>query len=142
MKLQAVARGHEAEMKIEQFEDIQAWQLARQLARSVYRLTRRSPFFRDFALKDQIQRAAGSAMHNIAEGFDADSNTEFARFLRYSQRSCTEIQSQHYLALDEQYIDEEEFDEVYRLAARTRAAARGFANYLARNPRIPGPKTP
>ncbi len=61
-------------------------------------------FAQDFGLKGQIQRAASSSMHNIAEGFDSDTNTEFVRFLRYSRRSCSEVQSELYVALDQQYI--------------------------------------
>ena len=69
-------------------------------------------------------------MHNIAEGFDAETNAEFIRFLRYAKRSCTEVQSELYVALDEEYIDTNEFKNVYEQATRTRAAIRGFINYL------------
>lgn len=117
-------------MKIERFEDIEAWQLARELTRKVYRLTKKPHFEKDYGLKRQIQEAAGSAMHNIAEGFDAETNTEFVRFLRYSKRSCTEVQSELYVALDEAYISPAEFEEVYEQARRARAAVRGFINYL------------
>ena len=55
-------------------------------------------------MKKQIQDAAGSSMHNIAEGFDSEGNPEFIRFLRYSKRSCTEVHSELYLSLDEGYI--------------------------------------
>ena len=61
-------------MRIEPFEDIEAWQLARELTRKVYGLTKKSEFARDFGLKGQIQDAAGSSMHNIAERFDAETN--------------------------------------------------------------------
>ena len=117
-------------MKIECFEDIEAWQLARVLARKVYNLTKKPGFARDYGLKGQIQDAAGSTMHNTAEGFDSESNSEFVRFLRYSKRSCTEVQSELYVALDQQYITDNEFQEVYDHAARTRAAIRGFITYL------------
>jgi len=69
-------------------------------------------------------------MHNIAEGFDSESNAEFIRFLRYAKRSCTEVQSELYVALDEKYVSANEFNETYELAGRTRAAIRGFINYL------------
>ena len=69
-------------------------------------------------------------MHNTAEGFDAETNAEFIRFLRYAKRSCTEVQSELYVALDESYISKDEFNDVYRQATRTRAAIRGFINYL------------
>ena len=117
-------------MKIEKFEDIEAWQLARELTRKVYNLTKKSRFARDFGLKGQIQNAAGSSMHNIAEGFDAETNPEFIRFLRYTKRSCTEVQSELYVALDQQYITKAEFQDVYDHAGRTRAAIRGFIKYL------------
>lgn len=64
-------------MKIERFEDLDAWKLARRLTKKVYALTRKKEFSRDFGLKNQIRVAAGSAMHNLAEGFDADSTAEF-----------------------------------------------------------------
>jgi len=117
-------------LRIERFEDIEAWQLARELTRKVYDLTKKGKFARDFGLKGQIQDAAGSSMHNIAEGFDSETNPEFVRFLRYAKRSCTEVQSELYVALDQQYITNAEFQDVYDHAGRTRAAIRGFINYL------------
>jgi four helix bundle protein len=117
-------------MKIERFEDIEAWRLARELTRKVYRLTKKTEFSKDYGLKRQIQEASGSSMHNIAEGFDSDTNAEFIRFLRYAKRSCTEVQSELYVALDEEYISAYEFKEVYEQAGRTRAAVHGFIKYL------------
>ena len=117
-------------MRINQFEDIEAWQLARMLTRKVYGMTKKAEFARDFGLKRQIQDAAGSSMHNIAEGFDSETNPEFIRFLRYAKRSCTEVQSEFYVALDQQYITKSGFKNVYDHAGRTRAAIRGFINYL------------
>jgi four helix bundle protein len=116
-------------MRIERFEDIEAWQLARELTRKVYNLTKKPEFARDYGLKGQIQDAAGSTMHNIAEGFDSESNPEFVRFLRYAKRSCTEVQSELYVGLDQQCITNGEFHDVYDHTARTRAAIRGFIKY-------------
>lgn len=117
-------------MRIDKFENIEAWQLARELAGKVYKLTKKEHFARDFGLRGQIQNAAGSCMHNIAEGFDSESNPEFVRFLRYAKRSCTEIQSELYVAMDQQYITKTEFQDVYDHAGRTRATIRGFIKYL------------
>jgi len=117
-------------MKIERFEDIEAWQLARKLTCKVYDLTKKTNFASDFGLKRQIQDAAGSSMHNIAEGFDSETNPEFVRFLRYAKRSCTEVQSELYVALDQKYITNSEFQDVYDHAGRTRATIRGFIKYL------------
>ncbi|RPI72987.1 MAG: four helix bundle protein [Desulfobacteraceae bacterium] len=117
-------------MKIERFEDIDAWKLSRELARKIYGLTKKPEFSKDFGLKQQIQKAAGSGMHNIAEGFDSETNAEFVRFLRYAKRSCTEVQSELYVALDEAYIGSDEFNTAYEQARQARAAIRGFINYL------------
>ncbi len=117
-------------MKIERFEDIEAWQLARELAKIIYSLTSKQEFSRDFGLKNQIRDAAGSSMHNIAEGFDSGSNKEFIRFLRYAKRSSTEVQSELYVAFDQNYISTEEFGFAYKHAGRTRAAIKGWIRYL------------
>ena len=117
-------------MKIERFEDIEGWQLARELTQKVYRLTKKPGFAKDYGLKKQIQDAAGSSMHNIAEGFDSETNPEFIRFLRYAKRSCTEVQSELYVALDEEYISSGEFKYTYELDRRTRATIPGFITYL------------
>ena len=119
-------------MSIKQFEDIEAWQLARELPLDVYGLTKEPPFAKDFGLKGQIQDAAASSMHSTAVGFDSETNTEFIRLLRYAKRSCTEVQSQFYVVLDNEYITQEQFDNVYVQARRTRAAIRGFINYLVK----------
>jgi len=122
-------------MTIQRFEEIEGWQAARELVNSIYDLTMNGDFAMDFGLCDQIRRAAGSSMHNIAEGFDAGSNTEFVRFLRYSQRSCTEVKSQLYLAKDRKYISEQEFSRSYRMAETVHSKVGGFINYLLRSKR-------
>ena len=119
-------------MAIERFEDIEGWQLARELTRRVYAVTKNPAFAKDFGLRDQITRAAGSSMHNSAEGFDAGSHPEFARFLGYAQRSCTEVQSELYVALDQGYITDAEFRELYEHARLTRAKIGAFIKYLKR----------
>ncbi len=124
-------------MTIRRFEDIEGWQLARELTRQVYALAMRGAFAKDFGLRDQITRASGSVMHNIAEGFDGGSNAEFAKFLRYSQRSCSEVQSQLYVALDQAYITQDEFDSLYEQAARSHAKIGGFIRYLLTTPTSP-----
>jgi four helix bundle protein len=117
-------------MRIEKFEDIECWQLGRTLTSCIYAITKGSGFSKDFGLKDQIQRASSSVMHNIAEGFDSGSNAEFVKFLRYAQRSCTEVQSELYVALDQKYISQEQFTELYNLTQHTRSKIGAFIKYL------------
>ncbi|HYD82532.1 MAG TPA: four helix bundle protein [Opitutus sp.] len=101
---------------IERFEDIEAWQSARKLRQMVYAFTRAKPFASDFALVDQLRRAAISGGSNIAEGFERGGNREFIQFLSTAKGSVAEIKDQLYCALDENYISQIQFNEAYRLA--------------------------
>jgi four helix bundle protein len=121
-------------MKITRFEDIEGWLLARELTQEVYSICKVGAFSKDFDLRDQIQRASGSVMHNIAEGFDGGSNPEFIKFLSYAQRSATEVQSPLYIALDQKYITEQQFQELYLLTGKTKKKIGAFINYLKTTP--------
>jgi four helix bundle protein len=117
-------------MTIRRFEEIKAWQEARALTKMVYEITNDGSFARDFRLRDQIRDAAGSIMHNIAEGFGAGSDAEFLRFLRYARRSASEVQSQLYIALDQAYITDRQFHQIYNKADETKRLINGFVGYL------------
>jgi four helix bundle protein len=91
------------------FEEIEIWQKARIFNRRIWELIASGSFSKDFALIDQINRASGSVMDHIAEGFDAGSHAEFARFLSYSQRSCSEVKSQLARALDRNHTSNEQY---------------------------------
>jgi four helix bundle protein len=88
---------------------------------------------KDFRLSSQIQGAAGSVMHNIAEGFDSGTNTEFIRFLKMSRRSASEVQSELYLALDRNYIDQNNLTQAYNLATETKRLINGMIAYLRKS---------
>ncbi len=115
--------------RIERFEDLIAWQKARELTRAVYQVTRQGPFAKDFGLAGQLQRAAVSIMSNIAEGFDRGGRAEFHQFLSTAKASCAETRSLLYVALDADYLDQPTFDrflaqaeEVARMVSGLRAA--------------------
>ena len=91
-------------MQVRTFEDLEIWKDARALTREIYQLTRDSKFSNDFALRDQIRRAAVSIMSNIAEGFERGGNQEFIQFLYVAKASCGEVRSQLYVTLDQSYI--------------------------------------
>ena len=102
--------------KIEKFEDLVAWQKARELTRKIYSLTSGGQFAKDFGLRDQIRRAAVSVMSNISEGFERGSAKEFHQFLVIAKASYAEVRSQLYVALDAGYIDETIFQELNQQA--------------------------
>ncbi len=120
-------------MKITRFEDLQAWQQARVLANLIYDATDQGSFAKDFKLRDQIRGAAGSVMHNCAEGFDSGSDNEFIVFLKYARRSASEIQSEIYLALDRKYVDPSSFKQIYDKATETKKIINALIAYLRRS---------
>ena len=124
---------------ITKFEDIEAWQKGRQLKQALYRHSKRGEFSKDFALRDQIRRAAMSVTANIAEGFERGGNREFIQFLSTSKGSCGEVQDHLYTAVDEKYIAKEEFQILYAQAAEVGRLIGGFMNYL-QGSEIRGPK--
>lgn len=129
-------------MKIDKFEDIQSWQEAKELTNLVYEICKKLDFSKDFGLRDQIQKASVSIMANIAEGFDSQSDIEFIRFLNYSRCSASEVQSHLYVALEQKYINNDDFHKIYNKCKETKRLIGGFIKYLKR-PRTHdlGPRT-
>jgi four helix bundle protein len=117
-------------MKIEKFEDIESWKKAREFTKRIYAITQRTPFNKDFGLKDQIQRASVSIMANIAEGFDSGSKRNFIVFLNYAYRSASEAQSLLYVAIDLKYITDQEFHENSSQLQTIKSLIGGFIKYL------------
>ena len=117
-------------MKIKAFEEIEAWQNARQLTKEIYKISDENRFSKDWPLRDQIRRACISIMSNIAEGFDSGFKGEFLRFLNIAKRSASEVQSQLYVALDQEYIKKAEFDLIYSRLTSIRKQISGFIRYL------------
>lgn len=97
------------------FEEIQAWQKARIATKRVYQVSKNADFARDFGLCNQIRRAAVSIMANIAEGNGRRTNNDFAGFLIQAHASAAEVQSHLYIAIDLNYINQDEFKEIYDL---------------------------
>jgi four helix bundle protein len=116
------------------FEDIKAWQCARELVRAVYQTCASSALGREFGLKEQLCRAAVSSMSNIAEGFSRKSDRDFAHFLDMARGSCAEVQSLLYVALDVGHLSQQRFDDLYASAEATAAMIGRLTNYL-RGPR-------
>jgi four helix bundle protein len=115
---------------IKSFMEIKGWQAARDLSREIFELTSIGPFSKDFGLKDQINRASGSVMDNIAEGFDRGGTREFLQFLSYSRGSCGEVRSQLFRAYDRKYIDENVFLELEKRTIEVGKIITGLMNYL------------
>ena len=114
-------------MIVTRFEDLEIWQLARELYKLVFRLTSEEPFNRDFRFRDQIRDSSGSVSDNIAEGFERGGNKEFIQFLSVAKGSCGETRNQSYRAFDSNYISQEVLNE---LLNRTETISRKTANLI------------
>jgi four helix bundle protein len=115
---------------IEKFEDLEIWQLSRQLYQRIFEFIKREPFSKDYKLVNQINSSSGSAMDNIAEGFERGSRNEFIQFLSISKGSAGEVKSQLIRAFDRNYISSVEFEEAYKLADRICKGCNGMISYL------------
>ena len=115
---------------IKRFEEIVAWQKARVLVSEVYRISADGRLSKDFGLRDQIRRAAVSAMSNIAEGFGRKSHGDFAHFLDVARGSALEVESLLYVSRDLKYIEDAEFTTLYALAEETISLIGGLTTHL------------
>ena len=115
---------------IQKFENIKAWQKARELTKAIYAMSNDGQFARDFGLRDQIRRASVSIMSNIAEGFGRGGNKEFIQFLSTAKGSASEVQAQLYVALDAGYINQDQFQKLYSETEATARMIAGLLRYL------------
>jgi four helix bundle protein len=115
---------------IGKFEDLKIWQSAREAVKAVYTVTRNGKFDKDYSLKDQIRRAANSIALNIAEGFGRRTDKEFRCFLAQAHGSVAEVQAALYLALDQDYLTEKEFSEIYDALEALSKMITTFSKYL------------
>ncbi len=114
-------------MKIERFEDIIAWQKARELTALIYKIFKNN---KDFGFRDQIQRASVSIMNNIAEGFERGSNQDFKRFLFIAKSSCGEVRSMLHIALPIGYVSQKQFEKLYNLTCEISRTISGLIKTL------------
>jgi len=117
-------------MKIQRFEDLECWKEAKILVNKIYGLVKKPEFSKDYRLRDQIVGSGISIMNNITEGFDAQSNNEFIRFLTISRRHVSEVESCLYVALDQNYITDNEFKDTFNQAEKEKQLIDGMLRYL------------
>lgn len=99
--------------QIKNFEEMDVWKKSRVLVKEIYDITNEVSFAKDYHFKDHIRRTAISVPSNIAEGFERDGNKEFIQFLSIAKGSCGELRCQLILALDQNYIEQTQYDELY-----------------------------
>ncbi len=119
--------------KIEKFQDLEAWKIARKVTKKIYDISKQDKFSRDFALCNQIRRASISILSNVAEGFERNGDKEFLQFLSIAKASCAEVYAQLYVALDQRYVGEIQFKEIAADLEETGRIIGGLMKYLQRS---------
>ncbi len=120
-------------MTIDRFEDLKCWQEARILRKMISRITQKVNVKKDYVFCNQIRSAALSIMSNIAEGFESSTDKESINFLNYARRSCGEVRNDLYAGLDNGYITEKEFREIYDQSCIAGKLISGFISYLRKS---------
>ncbi len=115
---------------INHFEEMDSWKKAREIAKKIFLLTQEGAFSKDYALKDQINRASGSIMDNIAEGFEREGNREFIQYLAIAKGSAGEVRSQLYRIFDRNYISQSQLDEMLAEIKSISQLISGLIKYL------------
>lgn len=118
--------------KVSKFEELVVWQMGREITKEIYGITSIIGQ-RDFGFCDQVRRASVSIMNNVAEGYERGSNKDFAKFLFIARGSCGEVRSMLYVALDQRYVGQEDFDRVGAQCRQCSAAIWGLIKSLSRN---------
>jgi len=121
------------------FEEIEAWNSAREFCQAIYKMMTETELKNDYRLKDQINGSSGSVMDNLAEGLGRGGNKEFINFLGYAKGSIQESRSQLYRISDRNYISEEEFKRLKNKTIEIENKIGGLMAYLKKS-NYKGPK--
>ncbi|WP_199140864.1 four helix bundle protein [Pedobacter sp. ASV12] len=102
--------------KIERFEDLEIWQIAKKIAVDTYWISDFEPIKSDFGLKDQLRRVAMSMSDNVAEGFEYNNNPDFIRFLIYAKGSSGEFRNKIIVLKETSKLSEEHYIALYKMS--------------------------
>lgn len=122
-------------MAFKSFEEIEAWKDARELSKMIRDVCKRDLVRKDYGWADQITRASISIMANIAEGFESQTDIEFATFAGYAKRSSAEVRSLLYYGLDQSYVSKNEFDIAASITQKICAGLSNLILYLRKSKR-------
>ncbi|MDY0906727.1 four helix bundle protein [Pedobacter sp. CFBP9032] len=116
--------------KIEKFEDLEIWQIAKQVGVEAYRISDLEPMKSDFGLKDQFRRAAMSMSDNVAEGFEYNNNPDFIRFLTYAKGSSGEFRNKIIIMSEAKKLSDVNFKFLYDKCIEFSSKTKRFIDYL------------
>ncbi len=124
-------------MSIRSFMDLEAWKKARQLRREISILVKSFSSHERFELTSQIKRSARSVTANIAEGYGRFHHQENIQFCRIARGSLTETLDHLTVALDEEYLNDSEFETFEGKLEECLKILNGYINYLKKAKKRP-----
>ena len=112
-----------------EYNKLEVWVEARKLTNLVYDLSKVFPKEEIYGLTNQMRRCSVSIPSNIAEGCGRQTSKDTINFLHISRGSLYELETQCYVALDQKYIDENNFNIVFNQMQSCKKLLNGFINY-------------
>ena len=94
------------------YEDLECWQLSKELAVDIYSISMHGKISRDFTLRDQLRKSAISVVSNITEGKERGTCADFMRFLYIAKASAAELRTQLMIANEIQFLEDNDFDDL------------------------------
>ena len=116
-----------------EYTKLEVWIESRKLANLIYDVSKQFPKEELFALTNQLRRSAISVPSNIAEGIGRQTTKDTINFLHISRGSLYELETQFYIAIDQKYIDENNFEEVFNQIQTCKKLLNGFINYYKKS---------
>ncbi|MFH1752008.1 MAG: four helix bundle protein [archaeon] len=91
------------------FKKLRVWQAAKDFTIDIYKVTEKFPVSEQYAMVQQLRRAAYSVPSNIAEGCGKTSQKELARYLSISNGSIKEVENFLILAKELGYLSKQDY---------------------------------
>lgn len=111
------------------YKELEVWKEGRKLVVTIYDITKAIPKAEMYGLTAQMRRSAVSVSSNIAEGCGRRTSADTIQFLHISRGSLYELETQLFLAMDQTFINQQDFDTVTNQILTSKKLINGFINY-------------
>ncbi len=112
-----------------EYTELEVWKESRVLVNLIYQVSKEFPKSEMYGLTNQIRRCSVSIPSNIAEGCGRRTSADTIQFLHISRGSLYELETQIFIALDQNYLKNENFDHIFNQILKCKKLINGFINY-------------
>ena len=118
--------------QIHSFEGLECWKACTDFRKFINGIIKKLPIEERYGLASQMRKASRSVTNNIAEGYGRFHYKENAQFCRQSRGSLYELKDDLIIALDEEYIIQNEYEEGVQKFEKSVQLLNGYINYLVK----------